>query len=110
MAFGRPALGLEKTLKVHAIVAPLYAALVSFVYFTRFRAVTPLAAAAFFTGFIVVLDGALVAPVFEKSYSMFSSVLGTWLPFLSIFAASYLTGTWIVGRSGDMRTGSVPGT
>ena len=34
---------------------------------------------------------------------MFSSVLGTWLPFLSIFVATYLTGTWIVGRSGKIR-------
>ena len=108
MAFGRPALGLETTLRIHAIAAPVFAALVSYVYFKHLRAVTPLAAAAFFTGFIVVLDAALVAPVFEKSFAMFSSVLGTWLPFLSIFAATYLTGILIVGRSGDIRA-RVPG-
>ncbi len=99
MAFGRPTLGLETTLRIHAIAAPVFSAFVSFVYFTRFRAVTPLAAAAFFTAFIIVLDAALVAPVFEKSYAMFGSFLGTWLPFLSIFAATYLTGVWVVGRS-----------
>ncbi len=77
-------------------------------YFTRCPRVTPLAAAAFFTVFIIVLDAALVAPVFEKSYAMFGSILGTWLPFLSIFAATFLTGTWIVGRSGQL-SGGVPG-
>jgi hypothetical protein len=32
---------------------------------------------------------------------MFGSVLGTWLPFLSIFAATYVTGLWVVGNGGD---------
>ena len=103
MAFGRPAFGLETTLRIHAIAAPVFAAVVSLVYFTRFRAVTPLVAAAFFTAFIVVLDAAVVAPVFEKSYVMFGSILGTWLPFLSVFVATYLTGTWIVVHSGEFR-------
>ncbi len=111
MAFGRPALGLETTLRIHAIAAPVFAALVSLVYFARFPAVTPLVAAAFVTAFIIVLDAGLVAPVFEKSYAMFSSILGTWLPFLSIFAATYLTGTLMVrhsrqipqGPAGDLR-------
>ncbi len=101
MAFGRPAFGLETTLRIHAVAAPVYAALVSYAYFGYFRSVTPLAAAAFMTAFIIVLDVALVAPVFEKSYAMFGSVLGTWLPFLSIFAAAYLTGLWVIGNGGD---------
>ena len=99
MALGRSAFGLETALRIHAIAAPVFAALVSLIYFARFRATTPLAAAAFVTAFIVVLDAGLVAPVFEKSYAMFGSILGTWLPFLSIFAATYLTGIWIVGHS-----------
>jgi hypothetical protein len=81
MAFGRSAFGLETALRIHAIAAPVFAALVSLAYFARFPAVTPLVAAAFVTAFIIVLDAALVAPVFEKSYAMFSSVLETWLPF-----------------------------
>ena len=99
MAFGRSAFGLETALRIHVIAAPVFAALVSFVHFTRFRATAPLAAAAFCTAFIIILDAALVAPVFEKSYAMFGSILGTWLPFLSIFVATYLTGLWIVGYS-----------
>jgi hypothetical protein len=105
MALGRPALGLETTLRLHAIAAPVFAALVSFVYFTRFRTVAPLTAAALVTAFIILLDAALVAPAFEKSYAMFSSLLGTWLPFLSIFAATYLTGVWVVGHPGHTRLG-----
>jgi hypothetical protein len=101
IAFGRPALGVETTLRIHAIAAPVYAAVVSYVYFTHYRSVTPLAAAAFMTAFVIFLDAAMVAPVFEKSYAMFGSVLGTWLPFLSIFAATYLTGLWVVGQAGD---------
>jgi hypothetical protein len=97
MALGRSAFGLETALKIHAIAAPVFAALVSLVYFERFG-VSPLVAAAFVTLFIVVLDAGLVAPVFEKSYAMFMSILGTWLPFLSIFVATYLTGT-IVSHS-----------
>ena len=99
----------KRALRIHAIAAPVFAALPSLLYFTCFQSVTPFAAAAaFFTAFIIVLDAALDAQVFEKSYEMFGSILGTWLPFLSIFAATYLTGTWIVGRSGQ-RSGGVPG-
>jgi hypothetical protein len=105
MAFGRSAFGLETALRIHAIAAPTFAALVSRVYFARFRAVTPLVAAAFVTVVIIALDAGLVAPVFEKSYAMFSSILGTWLPFLSIFVATYLTGTWIVRHSGQIVDG-----
>jgi hypothetical protein len=49
MAFGQSALGLETALRIHAIAAPAFAALVWLVYLTRFRAVTPLVAAAFVT-------------------------------------------------------------
>ena len=105
MVFGRSVFGLEAALRIRAIAAPAFAALVSLVYFARFPAVTPLVAAAFVTVFIIVLDAALVAPVFEKSYAMFSSILGTWLPFLSIFAATYLTGTWVARHSRQIPVG-----
>jgi hypothetical protein len=45
----------------------------------------------------VLLDALVVAPIFEKSYAMFSSPLGTRLLLLSIFAATYLTGVWFGG-------------
>jgi len=95
VALGRQLLGLETALQVHAIAAPLSAVLVSLAYFTRFRAATPLRTATFFGAFVIILDATVVAPLFEKSYAMFSSILGTWMPFLSIFAATYLTGIWV---------------
>ena len=53
--------------------------------------------AAAFLGVVVFLDLFLVAPVFEKNYAMFSSVLGTWIPFALIFGATYLAGQWAAG-------------
>jgi hypothetical protein len=38
------------------------------------------------------MDALVVAPFIEHSYAMFGSVLGTWVPFALIFAASYLVG------------------
>ncbi len=45
--------------------------------------------------FIVGMDAGLVAPVFEKSYEMFKSVLGTWIPFGLIFSGTYFTGLFV---------------
>jgi len=41
---------------------------------------------------IIALDAFVVAPLFERSYVMFSSVIGTWLPFVAIFAAAWAAG------------------
>jgi hypothetical protein len=44
------------------------------------------------TAIVVGLDALVVAPFFEGSYAMFRSVIGTWVPFASIAAATYLVG------------------
>jgi len=44
------------------------------------------------TAIIIVLDAALVAPVFQKSYDMFRAPLGTWIPSVLIFLASWGAG------------------
>ena len=41
------------------------------------------------TGVVMALDVFVVAPLFEGSYAMFRSVIGTWLPFAAIFLASW---------------------
>ena len=43
-------------------------------------------------GIVVGLDALLVAPMFERSYAMFKSLLGTWIPFMLIFVSVYLMG------------------
>jgi len=39
-------------------------------------------------GYVVVTDGLVVAPMLERSYDMFRSLIGTWIPFALIFIAS----------------------
>jgi hypothetical protein len=81
VALGRQMFSLGTTLTLHAIVAPTLAVMVSVPYFKHCRVTRPFATAAFFASFIIILDAAVVAPIFEKSHAMFSSILGTWFPF-----------------------------
>ncbi len=84
---------------VHAIVAPVVFAGLSFVYFTRFAYTTPLVTAALFLAVVAALDLFVVALFVLRSFAMFGSILGTWLPFALIFAATWATGL-AVGRQG----------
>ena len=91
---GRRLLPLHATLVVHAVGAPVGFAVISFFYYRRFAFTSPWQTATAFLGIVVALDLFLVAPVFEKNYAMFTSALGTWIPFALIFAATYLSGRW----------------
>ena len=57
----------------------------------------PLLRAAAITIIVVLLDALLVAPFFERSYAMFRSVIGTWLPFVAIFGACWAAGVLAPG-------------
>jgi hypothetical protein len=96
IAVGRQLLPMHRTLVVHAVGAPVGFALISLLYYRKFAFTSPMQTAAAFLSVVVSLDLFLVAPVFEKSYAMFSSVLGTWIPFALIFAVTYFTGRWSV--------------
>jgi len=89
VGIGRAVLPMTTTLIVHAIVAPLAFGFLTRHHVRRFPDSPPLATALFMVGLVITLDALVVAPFFEKSYEMFRSVLGTWLPFLLILAASY---------------------
>ena len=93
MALGRAAFGIGTALIVHLFAAPVLAGLVSYHYFRRRDAARPLTAALAFLGFVAAGDAGIVAPVFEKSYIMFRSVIGIWLPFLLIFLSTFAVGT-----------------
>jgi hypothetical protein len=99
IGIGRRFLSMDTALVVHAVGAPIGFALLSLLYFKRFASTTPLETAAAFLAVVVAMDGFLVAPVFERSYSMFASPLGTWIPFALIFAATYFTGLAVAHRS-----------
>ena len=92
---GRRVVSMEATLLIHAVVAPLVFGLLTWLFFRWFPASSALAVALTMVAVVVGLDALLVAPFLERSYAMFGSVLGTWVPFASIFGASYL-----VGRAG----------
>lgn len=90
----------EFALVVHAIGAPIFAGTISWNYYRRYGYTTPLQTALTFVGFVIVVDFFLVALVIERSFEMFTSPLGTWIPFASIFLAAYLMGRWVENRHG----------
>jgi C_GCAxxG_C_C family probable redox protein len=92
IAIGRTFMTMNQTLLIHATLAPVFAALVSLFYYKKFYYTTPVKTALCFLLFVFVLDAGLVAPVFEKSYAMFKSITGTWIPFMLIFLSAYITG------------------
>lgn len=96
----------ENTLIVHAILAPIILAVLSYVYHTRFGYTRPLQTAILFTAIIMSLDFVVVALIIYRSLEMFTSVLGTWLPFAEIFAATYLTGLYLSGKKKSIPTAS----
>jgi hypothetical protein len=83
---------MDTTLTVHAIGAPIIAAVVSLVYFKKFNYTSPLLTAVLFVGFVILVDFFLVAMIINKSFEMFQGFIGTWLPFILIFCATYITG------------------
>ena len=93
MGIGMAATGLQTALIVHAIGAPIYFSVVSYVYFSRFFYTHPLATAVIFVAFVMLVDFLVVALLINKSLSMFESLLGTWIPFALIFGSTFITGT-----------------
>jgi hypothetical protein len=95
MGIGMALLPQQTALIVHAILAPVFFVIVSLVYFNKFNYTRPLATAAIFTAFVMLVDFLLVALVINKSLDMFTSFIGTWLPFALIFTSTYLTGLFV---------------
>ncbi|MGD0613766.1 MAG: hypothetical protein ABSB41_19900 [Anaerolineales bacterium] len=100
MGVGMSFLPLGTALIVHAIAAPLFFTIISLVYFTKFHYTTPLQTASIFVGFVVLVDFFVVALLINKSMDMFTSPIGTWIPFALIFLSTYLTGIFIQQRKG----------
>ena len=92
---------MQNTLIAHAIGAPLFFFGVSLVYFSKFEYTPPLQTALIFVGFVIFMDFFLVALVINQSIEMFTSLLGTWIPFALIFASTYLAGLFVTKRTQD---------
>ena len=92
MGVGMAVTSVNHALIIHAIAAPIFFAIVSLVYFRKFNFTTPLQTAAIFIAFVIAMDFFVVAMLINRSFEMFASLLGTWIPFALIFASTYLTG------------------
>jgi hypothetical protein len=94
MGIGMATTSEKTTLIIHAIAAPIIFGLVSFLYFKKFHYTSPIQTAIIFVSFVVLLDILIVALLIEKSFEMFASILGTWIPFMLSFVSTYLTGVF----------------
>jgi len=94
MGIGMAVTSIENTLIIHAIAAPIIFATISLTYFKKFNYTTPLQTAIVFVFFVVFMDVFVVALLIEKSFEMFTNILGTWIPFALIFISTYLTGLY----------------
>ena len=92
MGIGMSLTTLNNALIIHAIAAPIFFAGISLVYFRKFNYTTPLQTAFIFIAFVVAMDFFVVAMLINRSFEMFTSLLGTWIPFALIFTSTYLTG------------------
>ncbi len=95
MGIGMSVTTVGNTLIIHAIGAPIFFCCVSLVYFRKFNYTTPLQTALYFLAFVVAMDFFVIAILINRSFEMFASFLGTWLPFTLIFASTYFTGRFI---------------
>ena len=98
MGIGMAVTSLDNTLVIHAIAAPIFFAGVSLVYFLKFNFTPPVQTALIFVAFVIAMDFFLVAMLINRSFEMFTSLLGTWIPFALIFLSTWLTGLLVNRR------------
>jgi hypothetical protein len=99
MVIGMATMSLENALIVHAIGAPIFFSIISLIYFNKFNYTRPLQTALIFVAFVILVDFFLVALIINRSLEMFTSLLGTWIPFALIFTATYIVGMMVNGQS-----------
>lgn len=98
MGIGMAVTSEGNALIIHAVAAPIVFAVLSFIYFTKFDYTTPLQTAAIFVAFVIAVDVFVVALLILNSFEMFTSPLGTWIPFALILLATYLVGLYVQMR------------
>jgi len=99
MGVGMALTSIDATLIIHAIGAPIYFIILSLIYFKKFNYTKPIATAALFISFVIIVDFFLIALIINKSLDMFRSFLGTWLPFILIFVSTWMTGKLVNRQS-----------
>jgi menaquinone-dependent protoporphyrinogen oxidase len=91
------ATSLGTALGVHAVSVPVVFAFLAWRYFRSRGARDPLPTALGWMALVALLDLTVVAGGILHSFSMFASVIGTWLPFAAIFLS-----TWAIGSVVEM--------
>lgn len=99
MVIGMATTTIENALIIHAIGAPVIFTAVSLSYFSKYNYTSPLKTGLIFVGFVIFMDFFLVSMIVMRSFEMFASLLGTWIPFALIFISTFVTGTLINRRS-----------
>ncbi len=92
IGIGRNLTLMENALIIHAVAAPVIFTMISIFYFKKVNHFSPLFIATFFLGFVVFMDIVVVATFIERDFSMFKSIIGTWVPFCTIFLSTFITG------------------
>ena len=77
IAIGRRIWTLDMTLRVHLVAAPVLAFLLSAIHKSLAAQFGPVLRATVMTGLVVILDAVVVAPLFERSYAMFRSLIAS---------------------------------
>jgi len=96
MGIGMAVTSFYNVLIIHAVAAPIYFAAISWFYFRKFNYTSPMKTALIFIAFVIGMDFFVVAMLINHSFEMFTSLLGTWIPFALIFASTYITGLWVI--------------
>jgi uncharacterized integral membrane protein len=79
-------------LAIHAFAAPLVFHLLSWRCFRAWGAGDPVPTAVTWTIVVALLDFVVVAGAIQRSFTMFASFSGTWLPLALVFLATWITG------------------
>ena len=92
VAIGREITTIENTLIIHLIGAPIIFAVLTKMYYKKNNKVSPLHLAIYILSFIILIDFFVVSLMIEKSFDMFKSLIGTWIPFVLMFLSILLVG------------------
>ncbi len=74
----------RRAIQVHALAVPPIFGSLSWVYFTWFSYTGPAVTAAAFVTVAIILDVVVVALLVQRSFEMFRSFAGVWLPMILI--------------------------
>ena len=89
----------NNALIIHAIMAPIYFAIISYIYFRKFGYTRPIQTALIFITFVIAMDFFVVGLVNNLVQAMFTSLIGTWIPFALIFLSTYFTGLIVTRKN-----------